>query len=416
MRTDLTFEMPPGRIASSISSTGASRTASHDGKRVAQAQEGDVAVAVVGRLREHGQHELGDRVAVGRHQRDAVDLRAGGRGPAARAHVAAASRRRRSACAWRVRGERLRQTRAHGIRHADARISSRGARGERSRRRARAGGRCSGAAPRRIAASTAHLPRQRRRRTARRRCRCTCTACRTSSDDWLDFLERSGGLAPDLPGFGRSGKPRRLRLHDRGVRGLHRVVPGAASESSACSLVVHDWGAVGLAFAQRHPERVERLVVINAVPFLPGYRWHRTARIWRTPVLGELSMGSINRARAASALARGQRDTGTDAGQLDRQRAGALRPGHAARDPAAVPRSPPERAGGGRRATSASSTSRRWSCGAMRDPYIPARFAEAYADAARRRAARAARRRSLAVARPPGRDRPRRRVPRRRVG
>ena len=33
MRTDLTFEMPPGRIASSISSTGASRTASHASKR-----------------------------------------------------------------------------------------------------------------------------------------------------------------------------------------------------------------------------------------------------------------------------------------------------------------------------------------------------------------------------------------------
>ena len=29
----------------------------------------------------------------------------------------------------------------------------------------------------------------------------------TNSDDWLAFLQRSGGLAPDLPGFGRSGKP-----------------------------------------------------------------------------------------------------------------------------------------------------------------------------------------------------------------
>jgi pimeloyl-ACP methyl ester carboxylesterase len=28
----------------------------------------------------------------------------------------------------------------------------------------------------------------------------------TSSDDWVAFLERTGGLAPDLPGFGRSGK------------------------------------------------------------------------------------------------------------------------------------------------------------------------------------------------------------------
>ena len=73
---------------------------------------------------------------------------------------------------------------------------------------------------------------------------------------------------------------------------------------------MHDWGAVGLAFAQRLPERVERLVVINAVPFLPGYRWHRTARIWRTPVLGELAMGTHHRFTLRRALARGQRHAG----------------------------------------------------------------------------------------------------------
>ena len=28
----------------------------------------------------------------------------------------------------------------------------------------------------------------------------------TSSDDWRDMLARTGGVAPDLPGFGRSGK------------------------------------------------------------------------------------------------------------------------------------------------------------------------------------------------------------------
>ena len=66
MRADLTFEMPPGRIASSISSSGASRTASQLVEALAQAQERDVAVAVVRRLRQDGQHELGERVAVRR--------------------------------------------------------------------------------------------------------------------------------------------------------------------------------------------------------------------------------------------------------------------------------------------------------------------------------------------------------------
>ncbi len=113
----------------------------------------------------------------------------------------------------------------------------------------------------------------------------------TSSDDWVRFLERTGGVAPDLPGFGRSGKPGYLTYtmeeYDRflgsflDVLGLERV-----------RLVVHDWGVVGLLLAQRLPERIERVVIINAVPLLPGYRWHRTARIWRTPGLGELAMGT----------------------------------------------------------------------------------------------------------------------------
>ncbi|HEV2998249.1 MAG TPA: alpha/beta hydrolase [Solirubrobacteraceae bacterium] len=116
----------------------------------------------------------------------------------------------------------------------------------------------------------------------------------TNSDDWMPFLERSGGLAPDLPGFGRSGKPSHF---DYSIEGYASFVERFLDllEVERVSLVVHDWGSVGLAFAQRRPERVECLVVINAVPLLPGYRWHRTARLWRTPVLGELAMGATTR-------------------------------------------------------------------------------------------------------------------------
>jgi pimeloyl-ACP methyl ester carboxylesterase len=116
----------------------------------------------------------------------------------------------------------------------------------------------------------------------------------TSSDDWLTFLERSGGIAPDLPGFGRSGKPGYLKYTiEEYADFIERFLD--MLEVPSVRMVVHDWGAVGLAFAQRHPERIERLVVMNAVTFLPGYRWHRTARIWRTPLLGELAMGTTTR-------------------------------------------------------------------------------------------------------------------------
>ncbi len=108
------------------------------------------------------------------------------------------------------------------------------------------------------------------------------------------FLERTGGLAPDLPGFGRSGKAGNLDYTIEGYADfIERYLDLVGVER--VSLVVHDWGSVGLAFAQRHPERVARLVVINAIPFLPGYRWHRTARMWRTPLLGELAMGATTR-------------------------------------------------------------------------------------------------------------------------
>jgi pimeloyl-ACP methyl ester carboxylesterase len=116
----------------------------------------------------------------------------------------------------------------------------------------------------------------------------------TNSDEWIPFLKRTGGLAPDLPGFGRSGKPGHFPYTIEGYADfLERYLDLA--EAERVSLVVHDWGVVGLVFAQRHPERVERLVVIDGVPFLPGYRWHRTARIWRTPLLGELAMGTTTR-------------------------------------------------------------------------------------------------------------------------
>jgi pimeloyl-ACP methyl ester carboxylesterase len=116
----------------------------------------------------------------------------------------------------------------------------------------------------------------------------------TNSDDWIPFLQRTGGLAPDLPGFGRSGKPGYLSSTiDEYASFIERFLDHVGVER--VRLVVHDWGAVGLAFAQARPERIERLVVTNAVPLLPGYRWHRTARLWRTPILGELAMGSTYR-------------------------------------------------------------------------------------------------------------------------
>lgn len=100
-------------------------------------------------------------------------------------------------------------------------------------------------------------------------------------------------MALDLPGFGRSGKGRAVDATMEGYDAfLERFLAHLGLQR--VRMLVHDWGAVGLLLAQRRPELIERLVVVNAVPLLGGYRWHRTAKGWRTPLLGELSMATTN--------------------------------------------------------------------------------------------------------------------------
>jgi pimeloyl-ACP methyl ester carboxylesterase len=124
----------------------------------------------------------------------------------------------------------------------------------------------------------------------------------TSSDDWIPFLELTGGIAPDLPGFGRSSKSGHLDYSLAGHAGfLERFLGELGIERF--KLVAHDWGAGGgLVLAQRNPSRVRRLVVCDALPLLDGFEWHRLGRIWRTPAIGEFAMGSISRRMLARAL------------------------------------------------------------------------------------------------------------------
>jgi pimeloyl-ACP methyl ester carboxylesterase len=64
-------------------------------------------------------------------------------------------------------------------------------------------------------------------------------------------------------------------------------------------LVVHDWGSLALIGAQRRPDLIEKLVVINAIPLLPGYRWHWVAQIWRRRGLGEFANATTTKSSMA---------------------------------------------------------------------------------------------------------------------
>lgn len=117
----------------------------------------------------------------------------------------------------------------------------------------------------------------------------------TNSSDWLPFMEKRSGpsLAFDLPGWGRSGRPDpAYTMH--GMAGFFgRAL--AALDVGDHKLIVHDWGGMALIAAQREPDRVKKLVIINAAPLVPGYRWHWIAQLWRRRGIGEFANATFKR-------------------------------------------------------------------------------------------------------------------------
>jgi len=130
----------------------------------------------------------------------------------------------------------------------------------------------------------------------------------TASWDWLPFMRALGAfgapaVALDLPNFGRS---QRLptECFDASMHAYSEFITAAVEQLGLrrLNLVVHDWGAIALHAARRWPQRLERLVLINAVPLLAGYRWHWVARIWRRRWAGELFNAISSKRTMAFAL------------------------------------------------------------------------------------------------------------------
>jgi pimeloyl-ACP methyl ester carboxylesterase len=77
----------------------------------------------------------------------------------------------------------------------------------------------------------------------------------TASWEWLPFLERIGGVAPDLPGFGRSAKPDDFDYSIEGYQPwLESFIDSVGLDRF--SLVVNDWGG-GLGLLWRSASRIE---------------------------------------------------------------------------------------------------------------------------------------------------------------
>ena len=91
-----------------------------------------------------------------------------------------------------------------------------------------------------------------------------------------------------MPGYGDADKPRDLPYT---VDRLRAPTSPARWTSSACArvhLVLHDFGGPwGLQWAADHPEQHASTTLINTGVILRE-GWHALAKVWRTPVLGEL--------------------------------------------------------------------------------------------------------------------------------
>jgi pimeloyl-ACP methyl ester carboxylesterase len=119
-----------------------------------------------------------------------------------------------------------------------------------------------------------------------------------SRRDWEELVDAVGefgrAVALDMPGFGQADKPADFEYD---VGGYGRWLGGAISELGIerVHLVVHDFGGpFGLVWGLQHPDAWQSVVLIN-IGILPGYHWHKAARRWRTPVLGELTQAWIPR-------------------------------------------------------------------------------------------------------------------------
>jgi pimeloyl-ACP methyl ester carboxylesterase len=113
-------------------------------------------------------------------------------------------------------------------------------------------------------------------------------------------------VAPDMPGFGAADKPADF---DYTVDGYARHVGALLDELAIrrAHLVTHDLGGVwGLAWAARNPSALASMTLMS-IGALPGYKWHRFARAYRTPLLGELVFATGTRRAAKWAMQYGSR-------------------------------------------------------------------------------------------------------------
>jgi len=118
----------------------------------------------------------------------------------------------------------------------------------------------------------------------------------------LEAVHDSGGraLAPDHIGCGLSAKPSDQDYHytlSERLADLEAWFEAVGLKDTPVNLVVHDWGGmIGMAYATRHPDLIEKLVVLNTAAFhIPGdKRLPFTLWLGRNTKLGQVLIQGFN--------------------------------------------------------------------------------------------------------------------------
>jgi pimeloyl-ACP methyl ester carboxylesterase len=123
--------------------------------------------------------------------------------------------------------------------------------------------------------------------------------------DWQHLVEavapHARVVAPDMPGFG--GAEMRDDM-DYTVAGYAAHLGGLLDELGVkrAHLVAHDFGGPwSLTWAAANLDRVASVSLLNTGVLL-DYRWHRMARVWRTPLAGEVFMAFASTPAVAAVL------------------------------------------------------------------------------------------------------------------
>lgn len=119
-----------------------------------------------------------------------------------------------------------------------------------------------------------------------------------SAGDWVGPVTEVGrigrAVAFDLPDFGQSTAPEGFG----NTVGEYAAFVGQALDAlgvARANLVLHDFGGpIGLLWATENLDRVISVTLFNT-GVLIGYRPHTMARVWQTPVLGEVAQMLVAR-------------------------------------------------------------------------------------------------------------------------